>query len=231
MKINDKSIQQFLKIIEEEKLQFGLEHFKDIYTLSEYFCATAIATELDKISCEKLFQDLNFSIQVLLDYGQIKNGYESKLLIRIENFLRTRINECLSNAKFKEVPNSTIFRILDESNERIDSNLLLEFILETASTHFILFKYVELDKLRDDKVIRLIEFLDNQEESSKKMYLEYIPFNVSFVKNLLNKYDAVLKELKETKNKCEAKDVELKERKEEIKKMETVDETNEKRNF
>ena len=217
--MNTTSIKLFLTIIEEEKVQFLNEHYKNIYTLSEYFCTPTITTELDKISSEKLFQDLNFTIQIVLDYGRVNNGYESKLLIRIENFLRTRINECLSNAKFKKLPTSTIFRILYETKEQIDQNLLLEFILESATTRFILFKLVEFDKLSEDKVNRFLEFFDRQEESSKKMYLEYIPFNVSFVKNLLNKYDEVCKELKETQNKCERKDIELKETKEELNQM------------
>ena len=119
--------------------------------------------------------------------------------------------------------NSTIIRVLEESKETIDNDLLVDFILETASTHFVMFKYVELNKLSEDKVVKLIEFLDCQEESSKKMYLEYITFNVSFIKNLLNKYNKDLKEMKnelnETKNLCEEKDIEIKELKEELNKM------------
>ena len=225
MHISYESIKHFIKIIDEEKIKFGIEHYKNIYTLSEYFCTSAITTELDKISYIKLFKDLNFTIQILVDCEQEKNGYESKLLIKIENFLRTHINECLSNAKFKKLSNSTIFRILDESKGTIKQDLLVDFILESASTRFIMFKFVEFDKLSDDKVSELIGFFDRLEETVKIMYLEYIPFDLSFIKNIRNKYDQVLKEmnelkelLNETKIKCDQKDIELKDTKEELRK-------------
>ena len=83
-------------------------------------------------------------------------------------------------------------------------------------------KFLELleffDNLVYDKFLELLEFFDSQEEKKKKMYLEFIPFNVSFYKNITNKYEEIMKEnqelkelLKETKNKCEEKDEELKE--------------------
>ena len=191
----DKSMKLFIELVSEDKIKFPIEHYKDIYTLSEYFCIPTITTELDKISRDKLFQDLNFTIQTLLDYERLNDNSDSKLQTKIESILKTRINECLSNPKFKELSNSTIFRILEGSKEEIDHNLLIEFIIESASTRFVMFKFIEIDKLRYDKFQLFIKFIENQEETNKKMYLDYIPFNFSFIQNILNKYDEVLKEM------------------------------------
>lgn len=55
---------------------------------------------------DKLFlSDLNFSIQILLDCKEA----EIELVSKIENFITTRLNECMKNEKFKEIPTPTIY--------------------------------------------------------------------------------------------------------------------------
>lgn len=58
--------------------------------------------------------------------------------------------------------------------------------------------------LNEDKISRMIEFIEEQEKETKNKYLEYIPFNLSFIKSIQNKYNSLLKEMKETKDEYKA---------------------------
>ena len=42
--IKEESIKFFIQLIQEEKITLPIEHYKDIYTLSEYFCVPTITT-------------------------------------------------------------------------------------------------------------------------------------------------------------------------------------------
>ena len=55
------------------------------------------------------------------------DSLETKLVSKIENFLRVRINECIKNAKFCELPVSTICRIVDQCKEEVYLTLLIVF--------------------------------------------------------------------------------------------------------
>lgn len=199
--ISNEIIKFFFQLIQEEEVNIPLKHYNDFYKLSEYFCTQKITTKLDNISQKEILNDLNFTIQILLDSDTAKSSLETKLSSKIENFLVERVNDCFNNLKFNKLPMSTICRIFDKSKEIVSHDLLVDFILKSATTRFILFKYVELHKMKDDKVKELIEFIEKQDEEKKKMYLEYIPFNLLFIKRIINKYDEVLKENNQLKEK------------------------------
>ena len=131
---------------------------------------------------------LIFVYQILLDNQEKTNKEETEILNKIENIIKTRVNECLKNDKFKEVPIQEIYKIIESaiSNDResVDVNILLDFIIESASTRFILFKFVELHRLSKDKLNEFIKFIDSQEEKSQQIYFEYIPFNFLFIKQM-----------------------------------------------
>ena len=54
----------------------------------KYFCIPEFTAYLDDISREKLFNDLNFTIQIHIESETSKNCFEMKLIMKIENFLR-----------------------------------------------------------------------------------------------------------------------------------------------
>ena len=99
-----------------------------------------------------------------------KKWLETKLTRKIERFLKEYIDECFKNEKFKELQILTICRILDQSKGKFDHYLLFDFIVESAKTHFILLKFVEIYKLTDEKVDEFIKFINEQEEDAKIMY-------------------------------------------------------------
>ena len=137
MNISEESIKSFIQLIDDDQVKIPIERYKDIYTLSEYFCLHDFTATLDSISNVFLLNDIDFTIQILADSETEKNGFETKLLSKIENFLKERINECIENAKFRELPLPTICRIVEQSQQIIDHNLLLDFIFESAETRFI----------------------------------------------------------------------------------------------
>ena len=158
------------------------QHYRDLFTLSEYFVIPRFIRVLDDIRQKELFNNLEFTIQLLLNSESTDNNFETKLTSKIEIFLSDRINELIKNRKFSELPVTTIFRILDRSNkEQINVNLLFNFILESVETRFIMLKFVKLHKLTDDNVSKFLKFIDEEEES-RKMYLEYMTFDLMFIK-------------------------------------------------
>lgn len=181
--ISEESIKDFFHLIQDEKVNIPIERYRDIYTLSEYFCITKFTTVLDKISRKELLKDLNFTIQFLIDSQKVNDHMETKVTSKIESFLKEQINECIKNDKFRELPISTLYRIIDISKEKVDNNLLVDFILKSDSSHFILLKFVELQKLTEKKIEELINFFDNQEEDSKKNMHGMHTFQHIFHKN------------------------------------------------
>ena len=68
MKITYENIKFFNKLIQKEKVNLPIEHYKDIYTLSECFYIPTNTVKLDNISHKTLFNNLDFTIQFHHDY-------------------------------------------------------------------------------------------------------------------------------------------------------------------
>ena len=134
-------------------VSFPIDYNKNFYALSEYFVIPKITKELDNIRQRELFKDVNFTIQILLNSETSNNCYETRLTMKIENFLSENINVCIENSKFKELPIPTIARILDQSKENVNHNLLLDFILESAShpSIFLIFNMNQKTNLNKNK--------------------------------------------------------------------------------
>ena len=189
-------------MIQEEKVSIPIEHYKDLYTLSEYFNISKFTENLDKISEEELFNDLDFTIQLLIDSTRSskENENETQFKNKIEKYLSERVNECILNCKFKELDISTIYRIFEGKDKyELNHNLLIDFILESISIRFIFLKFVELDKMSDEKIEQFFKFMMKEEEESRRKYLEYMPFNLLFIQRIKNNYDKLLKTFNETK--------------------------------
>ena len=156
MKINDNSIKFFIQFIHEEKVAIPIEYYRDIYILSEYFNTSILTKELNKISNNELFSDLNFTLQMLIDFNSNPKEIESKFGSDIEKFLAIHINECFQNPKLNEIPITVIYRILQLSEKTsIDSNLLIDFILNAIDFNFPLFRFIELHKLSEYEIEKL----------------------------------------------------------------------------
>ena len=65
MNINNESIKLFIQLIQEEKVNIPIDHYKDLYTLSDYFDIPKFIQKLDEINQNEIYKDLNFMIQIL----------------------------------------------------------------------------------------------------------------------------------------------------------------------
>ena len=196
-RIKETSIEHFLKYIQEGKVTIRSEYYYDIYKLSKYFQILRLTRALDKIYHSKLCADLNFSIDTLIysehESNEIENDFkvkkkktENDFLVKIENFLSERINESLSNNKFGRLPVSIIYRIVEKCDKkRLNVNVLNEFIFESIEKRFVLLKFVDLHKIQNENLFKFIQFFEEQETTTKEKYLEYMPFNLSFIKEIL----------------------------------------------
>ena len=206
--MKEEIIEEFIEIITKDKVFIPIEHYKDIYTLSKHFCIDKLTKFLDNKKDELFLNDLNFSIQILQD----NKDTEIELCKEIENFLTRRLKECMKNSKFKELPIATIYRIINSAittnHETVDINKLFDFIVESTKKRFILFKFVELDRLSKDKLDEFIKFIDELDSTSKQIYSKNISFNIFFIKEMKREYEELSKlfqqnqtEIKQTKEK------------------------------
>ena len=128
---------------------------------------------------ETASKDLNLSIQILIDTESTSNEDKTDLVSKIENILRSQINLCIENQKFGSLQVPTIYRIIEGSDkEIIDHTLLLDFILKSVDTRFTLFKFVELQKLKEEKIEEFFKFINDQKEEIREKFLSYIPHEI-----------------------------------------------------
>lgn len=220
LKINKESIKLFIQLIQQEKVSITYDHFKNFCTLSNYFCIPRFTQKLDKIMREELLNDLNFSIQILIDSQSATDNNDTEFTSKIEDLLGNRVNECFKIQKFGELPISIIYRIINKSDkEKFNHDLLIDFILESISTRFILLRLVELHKLTDKKLEKFFKFFDEQQES-REIYMAYMQFNYSFIKKMKRDYEQEKEENGRNKNELEKTKEELKNSKSEIKRAE-----------
>lgn len=109
----------------------------------------------------------------------------------MENILSEKINECLMNDKFAELPISTIYRIVKRRKSKgIQSDKLFDFIKKSISKFFVLFQFLELQDLSENRIEELFEIYSNSDESNRK-YFNYVMFNV----NIINQMNDIKKNL------------------------------------
>lgn len=216
VQIKEESIKLFLQFIRDEKVSLPIEHFRDVYILSEYFKITKLTLELNNISQKELFKDLTLIIQVLFDLNSFKGKFETSLTNKIESFLSSQINECFKNPNFSRLPVSTIYRILNITNkETIDFNLLVDFITNSLDYLFILFEFVEIQKVTDDNIEKIIKLT---EDTQKRMAFNSVPLNLMLIKRMKNENDNLVEELNQTKQELEQTKKEMNRTREELEK-------------
>ena len=82
-----------------------------------------------------------------------------------------KINECLQQPKFGDLPVSTVYRIASQSGEGgFDHDLLLDFSLSEAETRLVLLNLVVPHRLSDGGLDALVGFICGQEgEGGEKL--------------------------------------------------------------
>ena len=134
--------------------------------------------------------DADFVIQ-MLQYNIKTQAKSEKDKIEISNeiekTLTDKINECLSNEKFKELPIEILYRILEKSSpEVINSNKLYDLIVKSLSKFCVLFSFLELQKLSDDRLSDLCEMYLKTNENTQH-YFNYLKCNLNLINEMNNR--------------------------------------------
>lgn len=197
--------------------------YLDLLKISDYFQVKKLTKKLIKYSKIHNF-DVSFIIEIIQyenakasDNNNDRYEGEIKVNIEMEDVLVAKIDECFQNDKFKELPIPFIYRIIEKSSKNeMSTDKLYDFIKESISRFYLLFSFVSLESLSDDRLDDLFSIY----ESSKKEYFTSLPCNLEFIKKLresersLNgQKKQVVEErngLQEKLDECEKENVQLK---------------------
>ncbi|KAK8842165.1 hypothetical protein M9Y10_026394 [Tritrichomonas musculus] len=155
--------------------------------------------------------DVDFIIQ-MLEYNnktqKETDNIQIEISSEIEDILTTKINECLSNEKFDQLPIQIIYRVVKQSSPNvINSNKLFDVIMKSLNKFCVLFPFVDLSKLSDDRLENLCEMYSKTNENTQH-YFDYLKCNL----NLINEINARKKNLEEMNDEQRNKMKELEEK-------------------
>ena len=126
----------------------------------------------------------------------------------IENLLSSKINECFSNEKFKELPIQIIYRVIKKSSpDEINSNKLFDIIVKSLNKFCILFPFLDLQKLSDDRLDELCEKYSKSNENTQHCF-DYLKCNLNLINEINNRKKTLQEMNDEQQNKM--KDLETK---------------------
>ena len=143
--------------------------------------------------------DVDFVVQMIeyeIKMHKETNNYDIGILEEVESSLINKINECLTNEKFKKLPIEIIFRVAKQcSPDSIDSDKLFEIIVSSLSKFCVLFQFLNLQKLSDDRLDELCKMYSKSNESTQHCF-DYLKCNL----NLINEINDRKKNLEKMNN-------------------------------
>ena len=103
----------------------------------------------------------------------------------MEELLIEHINEFLEKDNISQLPVSVIYRIIEKSRkEDISSDLLYEFICKSVETRYVLFTFVEVEKLREEHFDALCAQYWKSKGNENQRFYEYLKPNILYLKRL-----------------------------------------------
>lgn len=206
--IKEENIIYFFQILQGEHLEITNDNYRDIFKLSEFFQVKSLLQNLDKYS-EMHFNDVNFMIHLLLNDSSSSNNFgdlNSEFSTKIQNLLINRIEECIQDKDFPKLPASIIYRMIDKSDrERIVSDDLFKLVDKSIEKLCILFQFLDLEKLSERNIQKLLnDFCKSQEETTKKYY-QYLSINLPYVISLRNKNNELQNQINQMKKQFKAR--------------------------
>lgn len=144
---------------------------------------------------------------------------EDSINSEIEELLTNNINECLKNDKFIELPISTVYRIIEQSSKlKTESDALFDFIKKSLKNFCILFRFLDISKLSEDRFSELYElYLKSKEENLP--YFSYMNIELAMVNDMkerMKKLENGLDQVDQEKRKLENENRKIEEIKEEL---------------
>lgn len=183
--VKEENIKAFFNCINEKHIDITNEAFLDFYKLADYLKIKKFQKDLKKFLNSHSI-DINFIVLTKLEIMNDNSNDENKpvnLLKLFEECLPQRINECLQNDNFKQIPISQIYHLLEKSSD-ISSDLLYSFINQSIERFYILFAFLDVEKLSDANFQDLNEKYNNSMNGKEKRYYESIACNIPYINKL-----------------------------------------------
>lgn len=162
------------------------DEYIDLFKLASLLHSSKVSsfTKFIKNYSQSHLNNLQFSIQILLsivnDQMALKT-FGDQYLIQLEDNLSNEINFCLQDPYFSKFEIAIIHRIIDKSNKNDEfHDLLYDFINESIETRYLLFQFMDIDKLSIQKLNDLFEKLPN----NQKHYQYLLNCNVNYILSL-----------------------------------------------
>ena len=158
--INENNIILFFKLINEEDVKIKGPECFELYLLAKKFKVNTLIQLLQKYS-QNHSNDISFIINLLLKQNSIKNDQiieSDEISFFSELNLINQIDKCLQHDDFCRLPISNIYRIFESRKTNEFSNdLLFDYINKSIEQRFILFHFLDVQKLSEKKLIELNE--------------------------------------------------------------------------
>ena len=102
----------------------------------------------------------------------------NQILVDIESYLKDNINQCLASDKIGLLPVPSIYRIIAKSDrEKISSELLFHFIIDSIEERHILFQFIDIEKLTEES----FEDIYRKSKNNKALFSTFFP-NIEYIK-------------------------------------------------
>lgn len=188
------------------------EQCADLLKISKYLDIGKLTDQI-KEHIKKCSTNVDFIIQILEYENRARNqNVEFEINSEMESLLTDKLDECLSNEKFIALPISMIYRIVMKSSKKVNlSDQIFDVIKKSLSKFFILFSFVELEKLSDDRVGEICELYKNSDEKERQ-YFSYLKCNLEMISEMRihkKSIDDQLKEQQDEMNEMKMKITEL----------------------
>ncbi|KAK8882947.1 hypothetical protein M9Y10_045593 [Tritrichomonas musculus] len=184
--ISEKSLITFIKLLRDEKINITNDQFCDLCYLSDTFKVKSLQSCLRKYLYQNS-RNIDLIINLMINQPTTESNdtyskddfLKDKLVILSEN-----VEECLLNPNFIKLEISTIYNIIENCKKPIQMDLLYEFISKSIEERFILFYFLDLEKLSDSKFNELYENYEKVANQSNKSFYNYLPKNLEYIKKL-----------------------------------------------
>ena len=189
-----------------ESVDFFFQLLQQNYNITEDLILTYIQC-IDLLTISKILQvrklsyninhyiksrniDIDFVFQMIEYDAKIQketDKHDIEISSEVENLLISKINECFSNEKFKELPIQIIHRVLEGcSRDSINSNKLFDIISNSLSKFYVLFPFLDLQKLSDDRLEELCEMYSRSNENTQHYY-NFLKCNLNLINEIHNR--------------------------------------------
>lgn len=158
----------------------------DLIKISKYLEVRKLSKQIDEY-INNHNNDIDFVIQMIQHENKTLNNAENCVINiskEIENILISKVDKCLLNEKFAELPISLIHRIIERSSkELINSDNLFDFIKRSLKKFCVLFQFLDLQKLSENKLFELCEIYEKSDENTSKCF-SYLNCNLNLISKM-----------------------------------------------